>query len=258
MDEIMDGTQALMEVPGVVTVIQARTRARRLPRKVLLPLGQSTVLEQVIRRVQAAGMNGPVVVAVPEGEEDNGLHNLCEELDVPYFVGSEADVLERILSVAHAYEARIVVRCQASHPLLDPKMLWASARYAVDSGMDYVTVARLPEGVASEAVAVRTLEHIARLTEEPLFREQVTTYTTLRPDLFERAHLPPPPRLSRPDLHLALETEQDYWFLKRLYEEVAPDADGILQVDDVIAALDADAGLRRHSAEDYAVVLKAA
>ena len=71
-----------------------------------------------------------------------------------------------------------------------------------------------------------------RLTDEPLYREQVTTYTTLRPDLFERAHLPPPPRLSRPDLRLALETEQDYWFLKRLYEEVAPDAEGILRVED--------------------------
>ena len=64
-------------------------------------------------------------------------------------------------SAAHAYEARIVVRCQASHPLLDPKMLWASARYADDSGMDLVTVARLPEGVACEAVPVRTLERIA-------------------------------------------------------------------------------------------------
>jgi spore coat polysaccharide biosynthesis protein SpsF len=258
MDEMMDGTKKLTDMPGVITVIQARTNARRLPGKVMLPLGGITVLEQVIRRAQASGLNGPIVVAVPDGEEDQGLRNLCNEFDIPYFVGSETDVLERILNTAHAYEARIVVRCQASHPLLDPKMLWASARYAYDSGMDYVTVARLPEGVACEAVPVRTLEMIAKLTNEPMFREQVTTYTSLRPDLFERAHLPPPPRLSRPDLHLALETEQDYWFLKRLYEEITPDANGILHLDDVIAAIDDDPLLRRHSSEGYAVVLKAA
>ena len=247
MDEIL-------EMSGVVTVIQARTNASRLPGKVLLPLGKTTVLEQVIRRVQAAGIGGPVVVAIPEGEEDNVLRQQCTHLGVPCFSGSESDVLQRLLDTASAYDAHMVVRCQANNPLLDPKMLWASARYAYDSDMDYVTVARLPVGVACEAFPVRTLERIAELTIEPLYREQVTNYTCLRPDLFERAHLPPPPRLSRPDLRLTLETEADYWFIKRIYEEVEPDSNGVLQLDDVLACIDADLELRRHSPDSYAVV----
>ena len=123
MDEIL-------EMSGVVTVIQARTNASRLPGKVLLPLGKTTVLEQVIRRVQAAGIGGPVVVAIPEGEEDNVLRQQCTHLGVPCFSGSESDVLQRLLDTASAYDAHMVVRCQANNPLLDPKMLWASARYA--------------------------------------------------------------------------------------------------------------------------------
>lgn len=248
----------MSNLPGVVTVVQARMNASRLPGKPLLPLGQTTVLEQTLRRVQAANLNGPIVVALPHGDENNALRHACLDLDVPYVEGSETDVLARILEAAYEYEARLVVRCQASHPLTDSKMLWASAQYAHDSGMDLVTVARLPHGVACEALPVRTLERVAELTDEPFFREQVTAYTCLRPDLFERAHLPPPPRLSRPEIRLALETEEDYWFLKRLYDEVAPDAEGLLALDDVIAHIDANPELRRHNAGGYAVVRKAA
>lgn len=250
--------EEMQDLSGVLTVVQARTNAYRLPGKVMLPLGDTTVLEHVIRRAQASGVNGPVVVALPEGNEDRALRNLCRELDVPHVAGSEEDVLARILSAVQEYEARIVVRCQASHPLLDPKMLWASARYAYDSGMDYVTVARLPIGAASEALPVRTLERIAQCTDAPRYREEVTTFTSTRPDLFERAHLPPPPRLSRPDLRLCLEDEDDYWFLKRLYEEITPGENGLLDLADVIAHIDANPELRRHSSGGYAVVRQAA
>ena len=245
-------------LPGVLTVVQARMNASRLPGKPLLPLGQATVLEQTLKRVTAAGLGGLTVVVAPAGDEDKALRRACLDLDVPCVEGSEADVLGRILAAAHQYEARLVVRCQASHPLLDPKMLWASAQYAHDSGMDLVTVGRLPHGVACEAMPTRTLERVAELTDEPFFREQVTAYTSLRPDLFERAHLPPPPRLCRPEIRLALETEDDYWYLKRLYDEVAPDANGLLQLDDVIATIDANPDLCRHNAAGYAVVRKAA
>ncbi len=247
-----------MSMPGVVTVIQARMNASRLPGKVLLPLGGATVLEQVIRRVKAANINGPVVVAVPDGALDNGIRNICALHSIPCYSGSEHDVLDRVLQTAYALDASIVVRCQASSPLLNPRMLWACARYAVDSGMDLVTVARLPVGVACEAFPVRTLERIAQYTDEPYFREQVTNYSSQRPDLFERAHLPPPPRYSRPDLRLTLETEADYWFLKRLFEEVAPGPNGLLRLDDIIAHIDAAPELRRHSPDGYAVVKRAA
>ena len=254
----MDEMQTKPDMPGVLTVVQARANSQRLPGKPLLPLGQSTVLEQVIARAQAAGVNGPIIAAVPEGDEDRGLRNFCREMEIPLVTGSENDVLARILRAAQEYEARIVVRCQASHPLLDPKMLWASARYAHDSGMDYVTVARLPLGAAGEAFPVRTLERIAGLTDAPHYREEVTSFTSTRPDLFERAHLPPPPRLSRPELRLCLETEDDYWFLKRIFEEVAPGANGLIALPDIIAHIDADPELRRHSSGGYAVVWQAA
>lgn len=254
MDEMNDKSV----MPGVVTVIQARLNSCRLPGKVLLPLGKATVLEQVIRRVQAAKLNGPIVMALPAGEFNHYLRGICREYDIPCVTGSASDVLDRVLGAAREYKAQYVVRCQANNPLLDPKMLWASARYAVDSNMDLVTVARLPIGVATEAVPMRTLERIASLTQRPDYREEVTTYTSARPDLFERAHLPPPPRLSRPDLRMTLETEDDYWFLKRLYAEVAPDANGLLRVDDCIAYIDADPELRHYSSDCLAVVRAAA
>ncbi|HZP81038.1 MAG TPA: hypothetical protein VFB21_05340 [Chthonomonadaceae bacterium] len=219
---------------GIVAVVLARMRSRRLPGKPLLPLGEAPVLEQVTRRVRASRFGKNLVVATSNEPSDAPLRDFCAARDLYCFAGSADNVLERMIQAARMFEANLVIRCTLNNVLLDPQMLEACVVYARRSGMDYVTVGRLPVGAAVEAMPLRTLNRLAAYPfDAPIqdFRAALCAHA----EAFDPAVLPSPPRLCRPDLSLALETEADYRFLSRLYAEVPARANGLIHLEDAIA-----------------------
>lgn len=235
------------EPSRVVTIIQARMNSSRLPNKPLLPLGNATVLEQVVRRVRAARYGAGFLIALSDDPADRLLHDFCTQRGFPCFVGSPDNVLHRVIHAARSVQAEFVVLCPVSRPLLDPRMLDACGRYALESGMDYITVARLPEGVTSEAIPLRTLERTAELTTNLLHLEHPASFASSHPELFDRAFLPPPMRLARQNIRFTLENEVDYHALARIYAEVPPRQNGLIGIEEAIRFMDNDPWLCRHS-----------
>lgn len=229
---------------GIVAVVLARMRSRRLPGKPLLPLGDAPVLEQVTRRVRASRFGKNLVVATSNDPSDAPIRDYCAARDLYCLAGSAENVLERTIQAARMFEANLVIRCTLNNALLDPQMLEACVVYARQAGMDYVTVGRLPVGAAVEAIPLRTLNRLAAYPfDAPIkdFRALLCAHA----EEFEPALLPSPPRLCRPNLRLALETEEDYRFLSRLYAEVPARADGLIHLEDAIAY----AGKREEAAD---------
>ncbi len=227
------------DTSGVITVLQARMSSRRLPGKPLLPLGEATVLEQVIRRIRAARFGARLVVATSDHPTDIPIRELCAAQDLPCFAGSLDDVLDRVVCAARMFDATVVVRCTLNNVLLEPRLFDACPIYALSSGMDYILVNRLPQGVTVDAMPMRTLTRVAEAMHDVPHREEIAEFVQANPEHFERALLPSPPRFARPDLRFALETEVDYRALFRLYTEVAPRANGLIQLEDAIAYCDA-------------------
>ncbi len=68
-------------------IIQARLSSSRLPEKVLkkLPFGsETTVLEQVVKRVKKSSRINNVIVATSRCEEDKKIVELCKEKNIDY------------------------------------------------------------------------------------------------------------------------------------------------------------------------------
>ena len=106
---------------SVIAFIQARVGSTRLPRKVLLPLQGKTVLEHVIRRVQASRLVTDVVVVTTISPADLEIVALCASLQSRVFCGSEDDVLDRYYQAARLLMPDHVVRVTADCPLMDPR-----------------------------------------------------------------------------------------------------------------------------------------
>lgn len=103
----------------VVVVVQARLSSTRLPRKVLMPLGDRTMLEAIVRRCKAATMPEHVVVACPIGEDEE----IFKETGIACIPGSETDLFNRLLSAAKMNRATHFVRVTADCPLVDPMLI---------------------------------------------------------------------------------------------------------------------------------------
>ena len=98
-----------MHYEKVIAVVQARLASRGLPGKVLLPIGNASVLERTIERVQRMQrIDGFLVATTREGPDDR-LEELCLARGWACRRGSEFDVLDRVWRAAHSVQAEHVL-----------------------------------------------------------------------------------------------------------------------------------------------------
>jgi spore coat polysaccharide biosynthesis protein SpsF (cytidylyltransferase family) len=218
-----------------VAVVQARMSSRRLPGKVLARLGEQTVLELLLRRLARARELDEIVVATSTEPSDDPVEREAERLSVRVVRGSLTDVLGRYLEAAAATGADAIVRITADCPLMDPDVVDLVVREWRDSGADYATNTleprSYPDGLDVEVVTAAALRRAGALAGDPFDREHVTPYIRHHPETFsiKGVHLDPP----LGEVRMTLDTPADLEALRRLLDEVGPDA----TMDDVLKAL---------------------
>ena len=84
---------------SAIAIIQARMSSTRLPGKVLLPLAEKPMIQQIVDRVKSCHNVSKVVVATSLEESDNPLANYCENNSIEYFRGSLSNVLNRYTTI---------------------------------------------------------------------------------------------------------------------------------------------------------------
>lgn len=114
-------------------VIPARLRSTRLPDKVLLPLGDRTLLEHS-HDVAVRADCGPVLVLTDAEAVAYAVRAFGGEVVMtdPALESGTA----RIASIAHRLDCDVIVNLQADSPLLDPSVLAEAAAEAERSAAD--------------------------------------------------------------------------------------------------------------------------
>ena len=208
-----------------VAIIQARTGSTRLPGKVLLPLLSEPVLTHVVRRVTRAKAVDKVIVATTVAPADDLIVDLARSEGWLVERGSEMDLLERYLQVAHAHAADIVVRITSDCPLIDPNVIDEVISARERSGADYASNGleprTYPRGLDVEVMTIAALEQAGREDVDPRSREHATPYIYRHPELFRLEAV----RLSS-DLsshRWTLDTPEDLDLIRRLYAALGRD-----------------------------------
>lgn len=229
-------------LPGVMLAVTASMTSRLLPGKALLPLNNTTVLEQVVKRMRTAWVGAEPIVVTTDSPADAPIRYLCACQNIACSASSN-DLLEALLVTARQYEATSVVRVPACDPLSDPKMAWASGYFLQDSEMDYATVQQLPIGGVAEALSISTLTELHQQLVDPVLRSNFSSYLLADRDRFDCALLPAPVRLRYPELNLRLGTEEDFWLLKQLFSLTAEDENGVVSLENAIKTVCNDSRL---------------
>jgi len=162
-------------------IIQARMGSKRLPGKVLLPLGDTTVIGRVIRACKEAGH--PVVVAIPDTKQNDILADEIQKHGVDVFRGSEDDVLDRYYQCAKKYDAKWIGRVTADCPFIDSaliKKLVESLQSLSASGKaNYISntfFRSYPKGLDFECFTFDMLQKAHEEATRPYDREHVTPW----------------------------------------------------------------------------------
>lgn len=154
----------------VLCIIPARLHSTRLPHKMLLTLGDETLIARAWRIANAAChelYEWVAVVAIPKGDEAGLLGDELRRIGARIFAwdGPEWDVLGRFYHCAHTYRwhpETVIVRYTADDFRKSPEALRAVARgfrVPVEQGGEAFTLAQLDAAHVREDTAERR-EHL--------------------------------------------------------------------------------------------------
>jgi len=204
----------------IVGIIQARTNSKRLPNKVLLKLGDKTILNILIERLLFSKMLDEVIVATTNNVGDDPIVGIAKNHGVGVFRGSEEDVLDRFYKAALEFKADVVVRITADNPLTDVNLMDYMVNVLIEGNYDYVAPKDIILGLGSEIISFRALEITWKSAIKKYQREHVTPYIYEHPKKFRIKYVEAPGELVGRDIRLTIDAEKDYELLLKLYEEL--------------------------------------
>lgn len=206
---------------NIAVIIQARMGSTRLPGKVLLPLGDRSVLGQVISRVSEVPSVTQVCVATTISPKDDPLVEEAEKYGAFSSRGSEEDVLSRYYDAAVRLKADHVVRITSDCPLIDPDVMEEVVRLHLRSGADYtsnVLIRHFPRGLDTEVFTMKSLYEAYTEAKLPFQREHVTPFINLQEDRYRLEHYFHSTDYSR--YRWTLDTPEDYELLSTIFDRL--------------------------------------
>lgn len=206
-------------------IIQARMTSTRLPGKVLKPvLGKPLLLYQ-LERLKRVKLQDEIIVATTTNREDEPIVEFCDKQLIPYFRGSEEDVLSRYFEAAKEYGVDVIVRITSDCPLIDPQVIDEIITYYShpQKKNDYVsnTLQRTyPRGMDTEVFSFEVLKEVHKIATELPDREHVTPFIYRHPQIFRVANVTYHEDQSKH--RWTVDTPEDFELIKRILENLYP------------------------------------
>src|SRR5690606_464279 len=96
--------------------ITARMKSSRLPFKLLMDLNGYSIIEHVINRSKLIKGVESVVLCTSVNAQDKPLVDVAREKDIYYYLGSEVDVLQRLLDSANFFGFDYILSITGENP----------------------------------------------------------------------------------------------------------------------------------------------
>lgn len=219
---------------NIIAIVQARMGSTRLPGKVLHKMGSSfPVIELIYRRLSQSKRLNRIIVGTTVSAKDDELINFLEQQKIPFFRGSESDVLDRYYQISKAYQADVVVRITGDCPFIDSQIV----DRIIDQYMDKQgTIAyasnvhppTYPDGLDIEVFSEGALERAWQEAKWLSEREHVTPYIHKNTNLFSCVNVEYSNDLS--NYRWTLDEQTDYEFLQELARRIELEGYSLVEI----------------------------
>jgi len=220
----------------VVLIIQARMGSTRLPAKSMMDLAGEPLVGRILERVKRCTKVDDIVLAIPDTEENQVLKRLGENYGIRVFAGSESDLVERYYQAALSSNAKVIGRLPADNPTPEPSEIdrivdyhLSLGRSGFSSNLSELKGSEYPDGIGAEIFDFSLLEQARERNRDPRQREHVhLNFFDYSTGHAADEHWCPvntikcPEGFRRPDLILDVNTQQQYDFMRQLYEYLYP------------------------------------
>ena len=196
----------------IIATIEGRLSSSRLPRKLILPLGNLTVIEFLIKRLNKIKLIDEIILATTTNSIDDKLVIIAKKNKINYYRGSENNVLRRVYEAAKKSKADAIVQASGDSPLTDYKMLKEWIKLFKKFRPDIITEywGELPAGISAPVINFRALKKSFEFAKKKSDLEHVTKYIFSNPLKFKTIFYEAKKTETFPQLNLCIDEKQDY------------------------------------------------
>lgn len=236
----------------ISAIIQARMGSSRLPGKVLMKMGEKSLLEHVVNRLKNVKILISIVIATTDKKEDKRIVEFAARNNINYYRGSEADVLDRFVKAGEQERADVIVRVCADNPFIDPFYTTELIQFFLEKKPDYAGY-RLSNGTPSivtgiglfpEVVSLDALKKAHELSFEPQHFEHVTHFIYTHPESFEIRYLKVDADIEEVKLCLTVDTPLDFEIANKIYNSLCK-GDKIITKNEILNFVKNNSNIRR-------------
>ena len=213
-------------------IIQARMTSSRLPGKMMKEILGHPLIFYVIDRVKRVAGVEQVILATSSDVTDDELARFAAEQSIAVFRGGLTNVQKRYYEAAKYFGVDVIVRVTGDNPLIAPELIQDMLMQWEECKADYIGYKKCIPGAGAELFTFRSFEKAMMLSHAPYEFEHVTPPYYERQEGFNTFFLVPPRQLQCEGLRLTVDTEEDFMFMRSLYETYA--VDGYVSLIDVI------------------------
>lgn len=208
----------------------------RLPGKSMMDLAGAPLVGRILERVKRCSQLDDIVLAIPDTQKDLVLKTLGDSYGVKVFCGSEKDLVERYYQAAVWSKADIIGRLPADNATPEPSEIdrivqhhLALERPGFSSNLSVIGDSGYPDGIGAEVFDFSLLKTARERHKDPRQREHVhlNFYDYSIGKAVDVQWCPVttikcPANFCRPDIVLDVNTEEQYLFMRQLYEYLYP------------------------------------
>jgi spore coat polysaccharide biosynthesis protein SpsF (cytidylyltransferase family) len=170
----------------IAAIVQARMTSSRLPGKVLKEVMGTPLLAYLIERLSFSKLIDKTILATTTNKEDDDIVDLAIKEKIPFYRGSENDVIDRYYKGAVEFKIRHIVRITSDCPLIDPYLCDKMISKYLNTKVDYIYMGpTFAEGLDCEVISFKALEKAWKDSVSKSEREHVTLYIYNHPELFK-------------------------------------------------------------------------
>jgi len=211
--------------------------SERLPGKVLRKVLGIPLILLNLKRLEKSREIDRMILATSDRQLDDPLYETVKGEGFEVFRGDEENVLKRYRDCVLEYGGDIVVRVTGDCPLIDPDIADNVISHYKMYDYDYVRL-DVPDtfvrGFDTEVFSREALFKAFDLADEYRYKEHVTAYMYLHPELF-RTGLVRGESLFKKNYRLCVDTLEDFTLVEKIYEHFG---DIYVSAGDVVKFLD--------------------
>jgi spore coat polysaccharide biosynthesis protein SpsF len=195
--------------------ITARMKSSRLPFKLLMDLNGYSIIEHVINRSKLIkGVEG-VVLCTSINAQDKPLVDVARENDIYYFLGSEADVLQRLLDSASFFGFDYILSITGENPLFSIDHTNRLVDIIKREKPDFTFFEGLPIGCGVYGIKVKALELVCKIKKE--IDTEIWGPLINRPEIFKVTTEKVNDFYHHPNLRLTNDYFEDYMLMSKMF-----------------------------------------